>query len=208
MSSNLPAKRAKAAIVVAVEVTEAVTKAKAKASQIADLARAFAIHSDEDATKANACLQAVHRELKALEDERQRRTAHLVAEKKAIDALYAEPKTFLETGKAALSRALGTWQVEQARAKAALVAASTAEAQTPEERRALIVAGTEEAPKLEGLRPVTTYEVRLVDESKVERACMSPDLAKARAIIEATGGETCPAGFAFEKIVKMVPTGR
>lgn len=190
------------------EIVSGLDSKAEKAEKIAALAKQLKITNDDEEAQAAAYMTAIHAQHKAAEDERKAIADPLTQAKKALDARYKKTTEPLELAKAVLARVIGEYRAEKARATALLLAKSTEEAQSPEDRRALVIAGTEEAPRLAGLREVTVYEVVCSEPEKVERAFLVPDVDKAKATIVASEGKVCPAGFTFTKRVEMRATGR
>ncbi len=191
------------------EIVEALPEKHARAVAIRQAAQAFVISSEEEAQKAAGYLTRVHAELQEVEADRLAFSDPLTKLKKAWDAGFKPRKNELEIAKGALSLALGKYRQAEQAAKAKLLEASNAsEETTPEERRALVVAATEDAPKLAGLRESITWEITGIDEALVPREFFSVDVAKIAARIKATEGTVQLPGVSFSRVVKLVPTGR
>lgn len=185
-----------------------VTQEKDLAIQIRAAAAAIQIRDEPGAVKATQELKALHERHKALEAKRVSIKAPINAAAKAVEDLFREPLASLEIAKGAISRALGSYNESIARAKQAALNESRAQTATPEQSRALLVAGTEQPTRIGGTREVESVEITITDASLIPREFCTPSESLLRQAHNQSGGRVVIPGVVFVVVKKIVPTGR
>lgn len=152
----------------------------------ADILLHFEVTDDETAAGAAMVVKELSVKKREVEAERKEAVAPLIAKKKEVDSWYKQWTKPIDEINNYLRKQLTTYEREKAaeRLEALML---VAEADTPEEAKALMVQATTTSSKVQGVSYQSFVDFEIIDETEVPPAFRSVDVNKIKQALQSEG---------------------